>query len=141
MSPSESDKVMRLCAQTPQNTTENITEKTSGVSGLSGNGITVRTETISWLNRSSTTRLSAEESAEQRERVLARFKNRCVHCFTWADHVHHITPRSHGSGSIPDEELVPVCRELHELIHSTSPDSWRETLYGWRDRAERLLNV
>lgn len=132
---------MSPCDQTLLNTTENTIKRTSAESGSSDNATIVVIEPTYLKSKSAISVERSENASDQRERIWKKFKGKCVHCFGPADHVHHITPRSRGMDSWPDEELVPLCHEIHQAIHASSPDTWKATLYAWRERALEFLYV
>lgn len=52
-----------------------------------------------------------------RARVLARDRARCRFCTQTAHHVHHICYKSEGRDH-QEHNLICLCREHHELVHS-----------------------
>ncbi len=63
-------------------------------------------------------RLDPESYRHLRQQVLERDGWRCQHCGRSADlQVHHIHPRSRLGGD-GEENLVTLCVQCHELLHS-----------------------
>ncbi len=59
--------------------------------------------------------LASPEWHNRREQAMARTKGTCEICGEGATDVHHLTYRNIGA-ELPDE-LMPVCRICHEIIH------------------------
>lgn len=50
--------------------------------------------------------------------VIRQGNNRCHYCGWWALDVHHKTYENHGAEHLHLEDLVPVCRGCHAIIHA-----------------------
>jgi 5-methylcytosine-specific restriction endonuclease McrA len=67
------------------------------------------------------------------QKIARQFNYRCVIDFKRYNHIHHILPKSLG-GKDDEENLVPLCMECHELIHSMGAVKWTYTLQQFRKR-------
>lgn len=64
----------------------------------------------------------------QSQKVLRKFKGRCVRCPKPATQVHEIEPRSSGHGKLVFKNQVALCTQCHMEIHQKGATNFVEEL-------------
>lgn len=87
----------------------------------------------------------AEQKKQIEDAVWKMFGGRCAgHDLTHqAATLHHITPRSLSPRNYwrDPRNLIPICHELHEQVHTEGTKKWRDKLNDARARAALLAEL
>jgi len=133
--------IIVTCQLTHLNICTPITMRTSGVSSGYEESIISGTGRNSLLKLTGITGLKESFLTDEEhlyQKVLDLYHGKCIHCFSPIVQIHHIKPRSRGLKSLGEDNLVPLCLEIHEQITEGNAEAWIEQIEAWKRRALKL---